>query len=614
MAKRDTQKLWEERINRAKKVRTNWKELFQVDLARDYFDGKQNPGYPTAEWITVNKVYSALKAQLPSLYNQNPYFYVKLRTSFNPDPAQIAMYEQQAKIRQSMLNYLKDELRLKDVVRLCIQDAHFAVGVAKVHYCVDMKENPDKDRPMTGDDGAGLYDTDGAPLLEPEYIPVNERYKITRIHPDDFLWDEDSGPLPDTWKWVAQRIVMTHDDAMADPRFNKSVVKKLKTNGDEQDQETRDRAERKKGGDISGNGDSQFARYWDTDKAADAPLVMWEVYDLKKKTWCVVAEGAEKPLMETEPLSKGTEGHPFALLRFTLRDDSPWPIPPISQGLDVQKEYNIARSRVLTHRKRFNRKYQGVRGGVEEEEISKLESGDDGTFIWVNQIGAIDTIKDAPLDQQQYIEIGHLNNDLMELLGGATPESRGVAGADSATQAGILDKRMEVREGDAMGMVTDFVRDIARKLDQLVQTHITRDMAIRVTGPQGEFWEYVRTDDYEEIDGEFEYNINVGSTIPQLPQMERSSFMALLSLFGSVPQLLTSKRLLQKMAEMHHIEDESMIDEMYAIGQQIMGGQMPQPGQQGSMPNVSENRPVSAAGGQVGGAQSLVKGAAAIGG
>src|SRR5574343_1398727 len=123
----DVQKKWEDRINRAKAVRKKWKHLFKVDMAREYFDGKQNPGNPEAEWITINKVYSHLKAQLPSLYNVDPYFYVKLAKSYSVNPLEIAIWEKKGKVRQNYLNYLKKELQLKQKVRLSIQDAHFAV-------------------------------------------------------------------------------------------------------------------------------------------------------------------------------------------------------------------------------------------------------------------------------------------------------------------------------------------------------------------------------------------------------------------------------------------------------------------------------------------------------
>lgn len=600
---KEQQKTWEDKILRAKKVRLQWKELFKVDLARDYFDGKQRPpGYPASEWITINNVYAHLKAQLPSLYAADPYFYVRLKRSFTPDPNMIVEYGKKGKIRQAMLNYLKEELQLKIKARLCIQDAHFAYGVLKSHHSSEMIKNPDAGEPVKGEDGETLLSDPktGETMLEPDYIPVNSRYKLTRIHPDDFLWDEDAGPLEDDWAWVAQCIREPYQDVVKNPLFHKAAVDRAKNKGGAADDEHKRRQDRKKG-EVKGYSDTDSM--WDKHGGADPHIITrWEIYNLKQGTWLVIAEGGEEPLLPEEPIPPGIERHPFSVLRFTLRDDSPYPIPPISQGIDPSNEYNMARSDLLRHRKRFNRKYAYLQGAVDEEQLAMLETGQDGALIGVKQLGAVDAIKDAPLDQMRYMELGYLKQDMIELFGGAHDEARGIAGSETATQAGILDKRLEIKEGDAMSMVIDFVRDIARKLDQLVQTYIERDEAVRVSGPQGELWEMVRTDDYEAIEGEFEYSVNVGATVPRMPQMERASWMAFLTMLANFPHLLQSKRLLKRMAEMHHIEDDQMIAELQKIWQQMMSGQAPFPGNTGSQPGVGEERPVSAMGGLLGGA------------
>lgn len=605
----DFQAKWEDRISKAKKVRKEWKELFRVDLAKDYFDGKQNPGYPAEEWITINKLYSHLKSQLPALYNADPYFYVKLRKSYSPNPMEIALWEKRGKIRQSYLNYLKEELELKPKARLAVQDAHFAYGVIKVYLHADRVKNPDYGKTITGEEGYPLWDEKGLPLLEPEIIPVNEKYCISRIHPDDFLWDEDAGTLEENWNWVAQCIRMTLAEAKKDGRFNKAAIKALKANG-EADEDRKRRDERKKGGDIASRGDSGSKPHkWTDEKEEDKIIYVWEIYDLKNDKWSMIAEGGEIPLIEDEELPPGVEKHPFSVLRFTLRDDSPYPIPPLSQGIDPQKEYNLSRSRLLTHRKRFNRKYEVDISVLEDpdKELSKLESGDDGTIIKKRgAMPAVTPIQDASLDQMGIHEIMLLNTDMIELFGGSSDENRGIASADTATQAGILDKRLEMKEGDALSNVVDFTCVIGRKLDQLVQANITQEEAVKVTGPEGEFWSLVRNQDYEAIKGEYEYSVNVGATIPRMPQMERTQWMAFLALLANFPQLLLQKHLMKRMAEMHHIEDEAMIEELYQLGRMMMSGQMPMPGKTGSTPGGGEMKPASVVGGQAGGPSSLL--------
>ncbi|NIW78123.1 MAG: hypothetical protein GWN16_01105, partial [Calditrichae bacterium] len=97
---------------------------------------------------------------------------------------------------------------------------------------------------------------------------------------------------------------------------------------------------------------------------------------------------------------------------------------------------------------------------MSDEEIAKLESGEDGTIIKKRQPEiAVTPIKDAPLDNMSYAEINLMKQDMIELYGGSTDEARGIAGAESATQAGILDKRLEMKEGDSMSATIDFVRD-----------------------------------------------------------------------------------------------------------------------------------------------------------
>lgn len=573
----DLQKTWTERIQRAEARRKEWAEQFQVQKARQYFEGKQNPGYSRDEWITINKIYSHIMAQLPMLYSIDPYFYVKLKRSFSPNPMDIALFEQRAKIRQAYLNYLKGELKLKSKARLGIQDAEFAFGIIKTHYQAESVKNPDKGKPIAGENGEPLFGENGEPLFEPDTIPINERYSVTRVHPDDIVWGADDGTLDDKWTFIAERVRLSPEDAKADRTLKKKAL-----------DETGKQSRRK---DDAARGRSAL----ESEGKEDEIYVLWEVYDLKAKKWLKVAEDGQTLLMDPKPLPPGVEDHPYSILRFTLRDDSPYPIPPVSQAIDPQRELNEARSKVLTHRKRFNRKYEVFEAGlVDDTELSKLEMGEDGTIIRKQTAQrVVDPISDAPLDQQTYIELNHLNNDIVEMFG-ATPEAIGLAKSESATQAGILDARLQVKEGDKLSAVIDWLVGIARKIDMLVQTHITRDEAVKVTGPRGEFWEMVRSSDYDRIAGEYEYTVSAGATTPRLPQVERAQWLALLNVLAGFPHLLTSRRFLTKMAEMHNIEDEQMIDELYQLGQQIMGGGVPMPGQSGSAAGVGESRPISA--------------------
>lgn len=588
---------WLEKIQRAQKVKDAWRDKFRVGRCYDYYEGQQNDNSET-EYFIVNRIFSTLQAELPTLYSTDPEFYVKLATSYSTNPMDVVLWEKRAKVRQSMLNYLKRELALKQKARLSIFDAHFQFGILKIFYSADLVENPDKGKPVIIE-GTELpiINEAGNPLLEPEAIPVNEAYKISRVHPDDFLVDADAGPLDDEVSWKAQRLKIPIDDLKEDKRYNKGAIDKVQPteiSGEAQ----KEKEARQKGMAIA-------------DKSEDEPdtAVLWEIYDLKKKQWLVVAEGLQDDfLVDPGPLPPGIERDPFMDLRFVMRDSSWWPIPLISQLLDSQKATNEVRTKMVTHRKRFNRKYEMYAPAFDDPEDSaaKLEQGEDGTVVLKNQpIPTITPIQDAPLDQMHIMELNLLRADFQEMAVGANQQGSG-SGIDSATEAGIVENRTKIREGDKLSIVMEFVADAGRKLDQIVQANITKDQAVKVTGgPNGEYWELVKTSDYQEIDGEYEYTINVGATTPQLPEIERAQWIGFLGAIMQAPYLMQSRRLMVKSAEMFHIYDESLIDEIMQIGKQMMAVQAGPPGAAGSQPNLMAQNPVSAQGGMAAGISNI---------
>ena len=582
--KENLTQLWQMRISKAEKFREeDFDRPFRPALARKWFEGNQRPdSTPDGEWITVNKIYSHLLTELPALYGIDPYFYVKVKKSYNPDPMVITQFEERGKIREAYLNYLKGELDLKIKARLAILDAEFAFGVMKISYHADTEENPEKGTPILDENNEPVVDEDGQAMINPDEVVTNETYKVTRVHPDNLFWDRDAGPLEDDWNWIAHKFQISRPSAEADKTLNARAVS------------TANRKPRREEDFVKASTYGSKTVQSDPDEEV---LTLYEIYDLKRKQWLKVLEGADVLAQEPESLPMGVERHPFCILRFVLRDKSPYPIPPTSQVLDQQQELNEARTKALVHRKRFNRKYEVNTSLLEnEDELDKLAVGDDGTIIQVMQTGAISPIRDAPMDVQTYTEIGAINRDFLELMG-PDPSSLHVSRSDSATEAAIVDQRMEIREGDKLSTVTDLIILIGRKLDQLVQAHITRDEAVRIAGPSGEMWQLVQSEDYQAIEGEFEYGVNVGASQPRIPAIERSQLLAFFQVLGQFPQLMTSERLMSHMAKLHNIDDETLVQEMIAIGQQVMQQQQQAQGGGGMSPvaGVNPENPITAA-------------------
>ena len=590
--KKNDQDAWEEKITDALVARDEWADTFQVEKCISYFEGKSNPGVPDDEWLNVNKIFSHIQAQLPTLYAVDPYFYVKLRKSFTPNPESIAEMERKGEQRGSYLNHLKAELNggqgLKPTARLAIRDAYFAFGVVSIRRTSDLEEHPQAGETIVDEDGEPILTEAGEEQVYPDSIPINERYEVTRLHWKDFVFDPDAGPLPESWNWVAARTQMTKQEMLDDPRYKNSIVANI--------------AGKEKGKEGGASKLKEFFAGSNQTDDEDEVVDVWQIYDLKKREWLTVAMGAKQILVKPKPTPPGTDKHSFALLRFIPRDTGPYPIPPVYNAIDPQFELSNARSKMMVHRKRFNRKYVLVESKVEDPDtaMETLTLGDDGAVIRAMANGPVEVVSDAPLDQMGLIELRELDADITAAMG-ITGNARGIADSDSATEAGIMDARLGIREGDTASLVIDFVIDIAKKLDALVQVHIDGDEAVKILGSDGEeVWQEIKQSDYSEVEGEFEYQIDVGAMQPRLPDIERAQLTAFLSqVVIPFPAILTNRPLVKKFASLYHIEDEATINALIELGNKVVSGQLPGPGNQGGGPS---DNPVAAILGAAGGA------------
>jgi hypothetical protein len=581
----EKQSKWQQKISDAKDKKDEWKELFQVDKGIAYFEGRQRENdIGGSEWVSINKVYAHLQAQLPVLYGIDPYFYVKVKRMYDPTGIEVA--ELRARVRQAYLNYVKESTKLKDHARLGIQDAQFSFGILKIKFNADLVDNPDAKRPITGDDGEEILGEDGQTIINPDQIPINERYSVTRVDPDKFFFDPNAGPLPDTWSWIAEEITMTREEVRE--KYGEDVLDMIGTKGAKKS----DAKDKKK---VS------FFSQWQEDE--DDIFTFYEVYDLKENVWFVMADGAEELIEEEKPLPPGVVGHPYAILRFVLRSKSAYPLPPVSQAIDPQCEYNKVRNRTLTHHKRYTRKYEVFAAGLEdpiESELEKLIIGQDGACIRTKTPGqVVKPIPDAPMNPQNYADIALLNNDIIEIFG-VPDEARGINSADSATAAALLNKRLNIREGDKLSIVRDWIIEVAKKIDNLVAANISQDEAVKIAGPEGEAWEMVRVIDYDSIQGDFEYSIDIGATTPRIPDIERAQFMSVIQTFAQFPQMLLSQRLTEKVFKLFEIQDQIMIQELMQIGRAMMQGQLPPPSGSNA-PGIPTNSQATKEGGKSGG-------------
>jgi len=208
------------------------------------------------------------------------------------------------------------------------------------------------------------------------------------------------------------------------------------------------------------------------EKAHDDEKVVtyWEIYDISRKKVWIIAKKGKKPLMEIDT-PPGIEDHPYAFLRFNNNpgkegEECWYPVPEVFNQLGPQKEYNLACNDVAIHRKRYKRKYGYYEGDLDDEEIDKFEDPVDGGVIrfsnptWQQTFAPI---KDAPLDQAVIFDRLNLRRDFDDIAG-TSPQQVGNATSDTATEAEILERRLQIRESDKQFLIRLFLTDSARNL------------------------------------------------------------------------------------------------------------------------------------------------------
>lgn len=524
--------IWNDRIERARKIRKKYFEDRKVNVKRliDFYKGNQWGDLQVSlpEKPTVNLIFQHVKSQLPSLYFQNPRWYVRPKGRFKKD------FENSAILAEELLNYYVEEnlrISLKKQIRLAILDAFFSYGCIKVGYVGAFEPNPNYGEfKILGEDESGepLYAKDENGQLkidEDENIITNEAFLASRISPRHMLFDPECENYFESGRWVAQEIIKSVQDVINSKLYSN-------TNG------LKESFSVESGYSLS----SKETDYWQDDvpevKDDTNRIRLYEIYDTEHDKILVFAEGHDRWL-RNEEMPDGIEGSPFSYLRFNEIPDEMYPMSDIEPLKPIQEEYNLGRGMVLTHAKRFGRKYGYVKdkfGGEDPvKEIEKLKDPEDGTLFEVNELplsGVIEPLADAPLDAAVYSNFEQAKQDFRE-VGGATEWDRGlVERRKTAYEASKLSGASNVRKEDRAMLVEDFCSEIGTKMLQSMQANLSTEEAIEIIGDEGKEWKTISRDD---INGQYNVGVQIGTSAPRIPEQEKAELMELLGTLVKLP-------------------------------------------------------------------------------
>jgi hypothetical protein len=467
----------------------------------------------------VNVAFSTINVIYPSVSVNNPHIAVNARKE-QDGPRAI--------ITEAVVNYAWRHWKYQTEVRRAIKDSLIVGhGWAKVGHRFKEEEVTLTDEETgeelaariaeadayAGDnpDFAADLPTDGEieqALPEKKMVVKEDRPFVERVSFKDMFVDPDA-TCPEDMTWIAQRMWRPLEDVQSDKDYAAAVRKGIQASKKADNEPHR----------ANGQDDAKI------DSTVDWVCV-WEYYNLLTDEWCVFADSGDGFLRKPEKIPFKT-GHPFVMFRNYEIPDEFYPIGELEMIEILSEELNATREDAFRARRKYRAKYlirQDAFGS--QDAMDALASTEDNVMVPVTgQEPLSDVLQPLPqvslapefFNTSEMIE-GDIDrtSGVSEYARGGMPEIR-----RTATEASISADASNARSADKLSMVELTIGQIASKVIGVLQQYMTGEMAVRVVGQDGApLWFNF---DKDHIAGEFDFEVEAGSTQPNNETFRRQS-------------------------------------------------------------------------------------------
>lgn len=493
----------------------------------DLYRGKHFLGDVSDEdRIAVNISFANVNTIVPSVAVNHPKITVMGTSVDDGDQAIIA---------EAVTNYQWRRYGFQTEIARAVKDSIImGHGIVKVGWKYEEREEPLSDEEMEAEFERKRREADAYAVENPDLaaglptddeirsslegstkrVAVEDRPFVERVSPFDLLMDPEATTF-DNVKWIAQRVVRTMQEIQNDPRISERAKSKVEP----------DSTIASDPNDPRGKNKSNLAMV-DPDR-----VTTWEYYDLQRGIMMILSEAGEEYLLPPTEMPYAF-GHPFVFLTNYEVPDHLYPMGDLEAIEPLQHELNKTRSMMMNARKHYGRKYLYDERAFGPEGRRALASNKDGAMVPViDSTRPLDEVirpfPFVPLSPEVYSYSEQVTGDINAISGvndyarGNAPEIR-----RTATEASIIQDAANGRAADKLARVERFVAQVARKVVQLNQQYMTGELAARVMGPQGEAW---FTYTAEDISGEFDFEVEAGSTQPMNESTRRQQTIAMLN-------------------------------------------------------------------------------------
>lgn len=399
-----------------------------------------------------------------------------------------------------------------------------------------------------------------------------DRPFVERVSPFDIFVDPEATCMDDA-RWICQRLYRPLEDVKRDERYKKSVRMNVEA-------------------DMGTERDDSASRSWfrrTQSEPENERVTIYEWYDIHANTMSVCAEGADEFLIDPHEIPFSF-GHPFIMLRNYDVPDQFYSMGDLEAIEPLIQELNKTRSVTMRVREKFAPKYLYRPGAFDSTGRQALEGKEykraipvaDTNSPFSDIIGVVPEIATPPelFSHSEIVEkdIGDVSG-ISEYQRGQVPETR-----RTATEAAIISDSVNARAADKLAQIETGIAQVARRLIAILQEYVTVDQVARVVGPDGAIW-WVPYD-AEDVMGEYDFEVEGGSTQPMNETVRRQTATALMQTMAPFIEMGVVNP--TQMA-MHVLKfgfgiknpQQFMIDPMQQMMQQE--GQVP-PGAEGEVP------------------------------
>lgn len=343
-------------------------------------------------------------------------------------------------------------------------------------------------------------------------VVKDDRANVERISPFDIFVDP-TATRERNMRWIAQRMYVPLEKARKRADWDRQARKMLTGHA---------MSEIKKEQDLSRPQEQ-------LDKEPDFAIV-WEFYDLLGNTVSTFAEGCDRFLSKPIKIDLPFD-HPFVMLKNYEVPDRFYPIGDIEPIVSLQLELAMTRTQMINDRKRFRRMYLMRPDSLGPDAMDQVLGGDDNIIVEVKDdrpfADVFAAVTTSSLPPEFYNQTAMMLDDI-NIVTGVTEYQRGAVAEvrRTATEANMIQDGANARSASKLAIVERSIGEVAKKIVALSQQFLTSESVVRIIGPNDAMsWQQYTADD---LQGEYDFSVEAGSTQPQNESSRRQSAMQLM--------------------------------------------------------------------------------------